>query len=162
MKIRVAIANFLAASACLWADPDVSITALSYDGNRVLCHVEVTHLEDLAITECQHAYLVVEAPTGKTWICNLGRITPQTESIGKVDYAPAEEFHAWDKVDIVLCPLEPGDGFEPCAHRPAEKFRTPIPRPRPNKKFNFGSNPQHRGTWEAQDASAQVDTRDHC
>ncbi len=163
MKICTAIASLLTTSVCLWADPDVAITALSYDGDRVLCQVEVTRLEDLAITEPAHAYLVVEAPTGKVWICNLGRITPQTESIGKVDYAPAEEFEAWDKVDIVLCPLEPGVDLSKMRH-PKAYYDRPHHYDRLGKPYERGLGPFH--DWEqrqaAQDASAQVDTRGVC
>lgn len=167
MKICNLIAGFLSVSAIAgWSDPTVEWTTLRIDWNTndAFCAVQVHDLQDLQLTERAHAYATFYVGDTLSWMVYLGKISPQTEVVGTLTHAPWREVDAWDRAEIVICPLnEVCFGYENVAHVPAEKFRTPISRPKPKSHFNFSSpSPHQREQWEAQDARAEEPTTDMC
>lgn len=164
MKKFAALALACARMVC--ADPVVDLKALSYDGDRVLCEVDVTHLDDLQMVESERLYLVLSSPLGIACIVDMGRVTPQTTSVQKVTYLPAEEFESLNCSEVVLSPLQPHEMDESWSklRYPKQYYDRPHHYDRLGKPYERGLGPFDK--WEqrqaAQDASASVDTSKVC
>lgn len=166
LNIKTWLVALTCCSALGWADPQIEWTCLrvSRDENKAFCSVWCTQLQDMKLEERQHAYAVFYVADELSWIVYLGKISPHTENIGTVCYAPWSQVEAWNKAEIVVCPIDDeGVASEMASLRWDDRFSRPIPKPRPKETFNMqGPNPHWKGQSEAQDASLQVNTKDHC
>lgn len=167
MKICTTIASLLALSTtCGWSDPNIEWTTLrvTQEENKAFCSVLCTRLTDMGLDERHDAYAVFYVDTHLSWIVYLGKVSPQTEHIGTVTYAPWSLVQEWNRAEIVICPLdEQNFAYEMASMKWDDRFDRPIRKPRPKDTFNMkGPNPHWKGQAEAQDASAQVNTKDHC
>ena len=166
------VATWLVALTCCsalgWADPQIEWTCLrvSKDENKAFCSVWCTQLQDMKLEERQHAYAVFYVADEVSWIVYLGKIAPHTENIGTVCHAPWSQVEAWTKAEIVTCPIDDeGVACEMARLKTSkELFKRPYPNDRLGKCYERGLCPydEWEQRQEAQDASLQINTRDHC